>query len=193
MHRFFARRENLTDSTVHVGGDSARHMLRVLRMGIGDRFVVVDPDGFEYLALVEETDSFTLSAALLSKRPGESEAPISITLAVALLKGDKLDLVIQKATELGVKQITPLTCERSVSRVSPVKVVQRTQRWQRIADSAAAQSGRCALPVVTNPNRARARSWMRRSIGLTSAKAMTACFLASIRSSIWNPGRSGHR
>lgn len=151
MHRFFAQHENLVGDQVTIAGESARHMLRVLRMGVGDSFTVVDPEGRQWTAHLEEAGPLEITGRLVEEKWGSTEPPIRITLAPAVLKGDKLDLVVQKATELGVHRIMPITCHRSVTKIPPRKVTQRTERWQRIALNAAQQSGRCAVPVVDEP------------------------------------------
>ena len=151
MHRIFAHHEEIAGDRVIITGQRAHHMSRVLRMSCGDVFVVVAPGGRQWTAQLEEIDSEVLTGRLLHERPRSTEPSLHVTLAMAILKGDKMDWVIQKATELGVHRLVPVMCQRSVTRIPPNKVSARTKRWQRIALQAAGQSQRCAVPIVSSP------------------------------------------
>ncbi|MEW6524716.1 MAG: 16S rRNA (uracil(1498)-N(3))-methyltransferase [Bacillota bacterium] len=149
MHRFFVPLENLGPDHIQVTGDDARHMLRVLRLASGDRFIAVTPDGSEYLAELYLMAEGRAAGRIVSRRRASGEPPVRVTLVQALAKGDKMDLVIQKATELGVSLIVPVVTERCVVRLDGERVHSRRERWQRIAQSAAAQCARALVPLVT--------------------------------------------
>ncbi|HEY8225724.1 MAG TPA: 16S rRNA (uracil(1498)-N(3))-methyltransferase [Pyrinomonadaceae bacterium] len=153
--RFFAPSEAFDFRTKHVSlaADEARHLREVLRLKPGDRVSVFDGVGNEYSAVVEKTmrDSAVLE---IGERiaPVSLESPLNLTLAVALLKGDKFDLVVQKTTELGVTAIVPVMTKFADVRLQdPTDAAKRVTRWQRISLEAAKQSGRAALPNISAP------------------------------------------
>ena len=153
--RFFAPPEafDLRSQRVSLAGDEARHLRDVLRLKQGDRVSVFDGVGNEYEAVVEKAMREVAVLEIVEPvKPLSSESPVSLTLALALLKGDKFDLVVQKATELGVRAIVPvLTRFADVRLVDPSDAAKRVTRWQRIALEAAKQSGRATLPIIKTP------------------------------------------
>jgi len=154
--RIFVRPEDWNGrETVHVGGEVARHITRVLRMGAGAELVVLDGQGGAYRAVIRELvrDGFTAAITGMAEANGEPE--VSITLVQGLPKGDKMDYVVQKATEVGVSRIIPLASERSVVQAREQRWDKKRERWERIAASAAEQAFRLLvpkiLPVMTLP------------------------------------------
>lgn len=153
--RFFAPPSafNFTKQSVTLTADEARHLREVLRLKPGDTVSVFDGEGKEFAARVvqarREFAELELHEEINTARP---ESPLQLTLAVALLKGEKFDLVVQKATELGVNKIVPL-----ITRHADIKLrdqndaAKRVARWQRIALEAAKQSGRAVVPEVSLP------------------------------------------
>ena len=153
--RFFAPPSafNFTKHSVTLTADEARHLREVLRLKPGDEVSVFDGEGKEFRARVvqarREFAELELAEQITTARP---ESPLQLTLAVALLKGEKFDLVVQKATELGVNKIVPL-----ITRYADIKLrdesdaTKRVARWQRIALEAAKQSGRAVVPYVSLP------------------------------------------
>jgi 16S rRNA (uracil1498-N3)-methyltransferase len=153
--RFFALPEAFDFHTqrVSLATDEARHLREVLRLKIGDRVQVFDGIGREYSAVIEKA---MRDAAVLELTeeidPSSPESPLNLTLALALLKGDKFDLVVQKATELGVNTLLPVKTKFADVRVRDESdASKRVTRWQRIALEAAKQSGRAALPLINSP------------------------------------------
>ena len=153
--RFFAPPEafDLRSQRVSLAGDEARHLRDVLRLKPGDRVSVFDGVGNEYAAILQKAvrDSAVLE---LGERVQamSSESPLKLTLAVALLKGDKFDLVVQKATELGVTTILPVMTKFADVRLKdPADAAKRLTRWQRISLEAGKQSGRATLPIINTP------------------------------------------
>jgi 16S rRNA (uracil1498-N3)-methyltransferase len=153
--RFFAPPSafNFTKKLVTLTADEARHLREVLRLKPGDEVSVFDGEGKEYRARVVQARrdfaELELDEEIATAR---SESPLQLTLAVALLKGEKFDLVVQKATELGVNKVVPL-----ITRYADIKLrdesdaAKRVMRWQRIALEAAKQSGRAVVPEVSLP------------------------------------------
>jgi 16S rRNA (uracil1498-N3)-methyltransferase len=140
-------------STVQLSGDEARHLRSVLRLGPGDRVFVFDGAGHEYECEVTEGGKDFVRLKVIGEvAPASPESPLKITLAVALLKSDKFDLVVQKATELGVSSIVPLETKLADIKLRGAHDAEkRVQRWQRIALEAAKQSGRALSPEVVTP------------------------------------------
>jgi 16S rRNA (uracil1498-N3)-methyltransferase len=136
--------------------DETRHLRDVLRLRTGDEAFVFDGEGREYLCVVAESGSGKGGEAVLEVRarvePQRPESPLELTLGVALLKGEKFDLVVQKATELGVARIVPFVSKRADVRLRDERDAgRRALRWQRLALEAAKQSGRARVPVVAEP------------------------------------------
>lgn len=146
MRRIFIK-ALLQEELVITGGD-AHHLGRVMRAKAGDRILVADDQGKvgEY-----ELNGFTensVSMRLVQQVEEQTESPVEIVLAQCLPKGDKLELIVQKATELGVNVIVPLASDNCVVRYDGKKAKAKQEKWQKIADEAGKQCGRSRLPVV---------------------------------------------
>jgi 16S rRNA (uracil1498-N3)-methyltransferase len=146
MHRFAVPGEGMRSGQIRLRGAELRRLRDVLRLRPGAQIEVFDRAGSVRIAEVVSVGASAADLRVLSTVERRTESPLSITLAVALSKGAKLDWVVEKTTELGVARIVPFASERTVPE--RVSVAQRLHRWRRIADSAAAQSGRTASPVV---------------------------------------------
>lgn len=147
LPRFFVPRVGTAGDTVALGVEEARHA-RVRRLRPGEAVVLIDGDGRGALGRVESTGASGVvirSEALLPEREGES--PLALTLAVAALKAERFDWVVEKATELGVTRIVPFTSARTLASPS----APRRERWRQIALAAAKQSGRSVVPEVAEP------------------------------------------
>lgn len=153
--RFYAPRIAFAadNKTVVLGADEARHAHDVLRLAVGDEVFVFDGEGHEYRCVIAELSSRVATLNVIEKMPPASpESPLDLTLAVALLKGEKFDLVVQKATELGVRRLTPLITARADVRIrDPGDARRKAERWSRIAFEAAKQCGRAQLMLVDPP------------------------------------------
>ncbi|MCU1267056.1 MAG: methyltransferase, RsmE family [Acidobacteria bacterium] len=139
--------------SVRLAADEARHLRDVLRLQRGDQIYVFDGAGKEFHCTIEDSGrDFAQLGILAEVQPARLESPLDLTLAVALLKGEKFDLVVQKATELGAKRVLPIITERADVRLRDDRDAnKRVARWQRIALEAAKQSGRAVVPEVTPP------------------------------------------
>ena len=133
--------------------EEARHLRDVLRLRTGDRVHVFDGAGKEFDCSIEESRKDTARLNVLAEvAPARPESPLQLTLAVALLKSDKFDLVVQKATELGVARVVPVATKLADIRLrDDSDANKRVTRWQRIALEASKQSGRALIPEVTHP------------------------------------------
>jgi len=132
--------------TITITGGQAHHVSDVLRLKPGDNVYILDGRGFRCLAEILETRRTTVMVK--AGRPEElfTESPLKLILAQAVLKGDKMDMVVRKATELGCFSLVPVISERCQVRRSS-----RSDRWRKIAESASAQSGRAIIPEVSEP------------------------------------------
>jgi 16S rRNA (uracil1498-N3)-methyltransferase len=145
VHRLFVPQGQIAD-LVRLTPSQSRHLETVLRLAPGAELEVFDGEGARWLARVEAPGLLRLGAQAQAER-GASD----VWLAQALARGDKLDLVVQKATELGATRILPLLAERSVVRLAEDRAGRRVERLQRIAQEAARQCGRSDVPRVDSP------------------------------------------
>jgi 16S rRNA (uracil1498-N3)-methyltransferase len=153
--RFYAPPENFNQQRVALSPDESKHLRDVLRLKAGDEIFVFDGEGREFSCEITEAGRGSEPAILRANHkvePARAESPLSLTLAIALLKGEKFDLVVQKATELGVSRIVPvMTVRANVKLKTADDIAKRVSRWRRLALEAAKQSGRAFVPVVELP------------------------------------------
>jgi len=151
-HRFYAPQSNITELFVRLDADESHHLTRVLRIGLGARVFVFDGEGAEYECEVARVAKREVELNLLRRLDDVVESPMRLTLAQALIKGDKFDWVIQKATELGVTRIVPLVTEHNDIKRAEERAEQRMQRWRRISLEALKQCGRRKLVEICEPS-----------------------------------------
>lgn len=151
MPRFFVSPEQVRSGRVTITGPDVIHIVKVLRLGPGDTLTVLDGRGKVYEAVIVQTGREAVICAVVSESYAGGPSPVRITLVQGLPKGDKMDLIVQKATELGVYRLIPLVCERSVVKLTGDKPHRRRERWQRIAIEAAKQCRRPDVPEVLPP------------------------------------------
>jgi 16S rRNA (uracil1498-N3)-methyltransferase len=145
---FNSRLESVTLAT-----DEARHLREVLRLKVGDEVYVFDGEGKEFHCRIEESHRDAAQLKIIAEvTPARPESQLALTLAVALLKGEKFDLVVQKATELGVTRVLPVVTKLADIRLRDESdATKRVARWRRIALEGAKQSGRAAIPAIAAP------------------------------------------
>ena len=127
---------------------SAHHAAKVLRLRTGDEIILFDGNGGEYSAQINEIDKRGVTVQIGAHHASERESPLVVTLAQAISSGDKMDITLQKATELGIARIQPLESERSVVRLSGERAEKRVAHWQGVVISACEQCGRNQIPEV---------------------------------------------
>lgn len=151
--RFYAQPTAFTQQTVTLSGDEARHLRDVLRLKPGDEVYVFDGFGHEFRCTVSNTKRDSAELRIEAEvEPEKPESQLQLNLCVALLKGEKFDLVVQKATELGAAKVTPLiTRYADIHLRDAADATKRVARWQRIAMEAAKQSGRAFVPEISLP------------------------------------------
>ncbi|GJL80183.1 MAG: ribosomal RNA small subunit methyltransferase E [Nitrospinaceae bacterium] len=149
MHRFFVRPENISGDEVILRGNDVSHIRTVLRLKSGDRIQVLDGLGTRYFVQLNGVETREVRGRVESKEPFQTESPVAIQMGMALLKGNKFDVVLRKAVELGAHSIAPLQTDRCIVKMDRTEPQKKTVRWQRIAEEAAKQSGRSHLPKVS--------------------------------------------
>jgi 16S rRNA (uracil1498-N3)-methyltransferase len=128
--------------------DAAQHVAKSLRLKAGDALVVFDGRGGEYEATIQRIDRDRVDVKVGALREAERESRLALGLVQGLPEADKMDWIIQKATELGVAWVQPVTCERSVVRLAGERAARREAHWRRVAIAAAEQCGRTRIPDV---------------------------------------------
>jgi 16S rRNA (uracil1498-N3)-methyltransferase len=151
MHRFYVPPEVLTGSPVQLPAETAHQLLRVLRLRPGARITLFCGDGEECEAEILTLDARSASARLLEHRRPEVELRCRLHVALAVLKGEKLDWAVQKLTELGAARFSLVTTERTIVSAGEERWPRRLERLRKIAQEAAEQSGRVLLPELREP------------------------------------------
>jgi 16S rRNA (uracil1498-N3)-methyltransferase len=137
--------------TLALPDSTATHLLRVLRLGLGDEVLLFNGDGHDYRARISALGKRSAEVQVEARIEVRRESPLQVTLAQALARGEKMDWVLQKATELGVSRIAPVITERTEVRLDAERADRRLQHWRGVIASACEQCGRAALPVIEEP------------------------------------------
>lgn len=149
MHRFFVAPELLqkTNIEVQLPKELAHQLRDVIRLEIGEQLFLLDNSGDEVLAAVASINKASVEVHLLERRPGRSEPAVRIILCQGMLKSTRFEWILEKGTELGVSAFSPIICRRSMAGLEDTGS-SKIQRWQRIIQEAAEQSGRSRLPAL---------------------------------------------
>lgn len=145
MPRFPVDEKKIEDGRASLAGTDYKHIVKVLRMKEGDALTLFDCNSIEYDGRISRVGSKEVVVDILSSRKVETDSPLRMTLMQGLPKGDKMDYIIEKATEIGVHAIVPVVTERS-----QVRTAEKKMRWERIAVEAAKQCGRTKPPSIEN-------------------------------------------
>ena len=149
--RVFVDEPLATGRELRLATAAAAHVSRVLRLGVGDELTLFDGNGSEYSAAIIESRGTTLRVRVGAQRSIDRESPLRITLVQGISRGERMDWVVQKATELGVAAIVPVTTERSVVKLDARQAQKKSDHWSAIAISACEQCGRNRLPEFAPP------------------------------------------
>lgn len=150
MQTFHIEKEAVTETSIEVKGEIGHHIGRVLRVRVGESLRFSDNEALYYEGSVTAVSGDTVTVAVEKIYPIDDEPRLSVTLLQCLPRGDKMEQVLQKTTELGVKRVIPVESDNSQIRLKNKKE-EKQKRWQKIVDSAAEQSGRGIIPVVETP------------------------------------------
>lgn len=148
MRRFFINKEDITDTHGTITGDEARHMTRVLRLKPGNTVILLDGQGGEYDAVIDEIREQSVSVTLSASRQETPSSMPSITLCQAFLKEKKMDDLVRHLTELGMAAFQAFFSSRVVARPKGDKLEKREARWEKIAGEAVKQCGRTTAPAI---------------------------------------------
>lgn len=151
MQRYFIAAEQFHEGFVTIDGGDAHHLIRVMRAGSGDEIICSNGLDREVLAKVARIGKSSVEAEIVRELPLDHEPAVEVWIAQSLPKGDKLETVIQKCTELGAARFVPFVSERTVVQYDARKEAKRLERWQKIAKEAAEQAHRNRVPQVDSP------------------------------------------
>ncbi len=149
MQRFFVTPDQVGEDKIRIQGSDVNHMKNVLRMRPGEEVMVSDGNNRQYRCRVEDYPEGEAVLAILEAGFVDTELPSRIYLFQGLPKQEKMELIVQKAVELGVCQVIPVQTRRCVVKLDAKKAAKKVQRWQQIAESAAKQAGRGYIPAVS--------------------------------------------
>ncbi|WP_368488508.1 16S rRNA (uracil(1498)-N(3))-methyltransferase [Clostridium sp. BJN0013] len=150
MNKFFVPQADINFNTVYITGDDLKHINKVLRLKIGDKVNVNNCHGKEFLGLIDNIDREKVTINIVEELKVYNESTLKLYLFQGLPKSSKMDLIVQKATELGVSEITPIITNRVVIK-GDFKELKRVDRWNKIALEACKQCKRSIIPPVNTP------------------------------------------
>ena len=148
MRYFFIKQSDLADSKAVVKGSDAHHIKNVLRLKIGDEIGLFDGTGLNYETRIVTLLPKSVEVSVIRSFPSTTESSVQITVAQALLKDRKMDLLVRQLTELGITRWIPFIAKRSVPRPDKKRLFTRTERWKKIAKEALKQCKRCCSPEI---------------------------------------------
>lgn len=150
-HRFYTPISLAENALIELPSDAAHHCAQVLRYKVADELTVFNGDGFDYLATVDQIEKKRCLIKTSQKIDPKNESPLKVHLFQGIARGDKMDLIIQKAIELGVAEITPLFTERCNVKLDGKRLDKKLLHWNKTAISACEQSGRAIIPKINQP------------------------------------------
>ncbi len=150
MHHFFVSPEQIDGEYVYISGSDVNHIKNVLRMKIDEELLISNGQDKDYCCKIESMDENEIKARIMDIDFEGTELPCEIYLFQGLPKSDKMEMIIQKAVELGAKEIIPVATKRCVVKLDDKKQESKIKRWQAISESAAKQSRRMIIPKVSN-------------------------------------------
>ena len=151
MHHFFVTPQQISGDKIRIEGGDVNHMKNVLRMKLHEKAEISDGESRTYLCEVEAYEEDVAVLHILEEMEADTEPASKLYLFQGLPKSDKMELIVQKAVELGLYQVIPVAMKRSVVRLDDKKAAKKADRWNSIAESAAKQAGRNRIPEVTMP------------------------------------------
>lgn len=140
--------EEKPDSLIEITGQDALHISKTLRMRVGESLTVTDSRGIDYVSVIDSVNKSSVFLRVKEVKKSDAESDVEISLFQALIKNDKMDTVIQKAVELGVSHVYPVSAERSIVKLDKESEKKKLERWNKIALEASKQCGRGIVPEV---------------------------------------------
>ena len=148
MHHFFVTPEQVREGQIRIEGSDVNHMKNVLRMKLGEELHISDGNNKKYLCEIASMDADSVCTVIKEELVSDTELPSKIHLFQGLPKSDKMELIVQKAVELGVYEIIPVATKRAIVKLDDKKAEKKVERWNSISESGAKQSGRNVIPKV---------------------------------------------
>lgn len=148
MQHFFVTPEQVKEEKIYIEGSDVNHIKNVLRMKVGEELQISDGNNKKYLCAIESMTSEEVCLVIEEEQSADNELPSKIYLFQGLPKSDKMELIVQKAVELGAYEIVPVATKRAVVKLDEKKASKKVERWNSIAESGAKQSGRNRIPEV---------------------------------------------
>lgn len=149
MQHFFVTPDMVNDTEIYIEGQDVNHMKNVLRMKIGEQVEISDGNNLKYLCEVAEYEQERAVLKIVERKEADTELASKLYLFQGLPKNDKMELIVQKAVELGAYEIIPVSMKRCVVKLDDKKAAKKVERWNSISESAAKQAGRSIIPEVT--------------------------------------------
>jgi len=150
MYHFFVGEEQISGENAYIEGSDVKHIVNVLRMKTGEELLISVKGDWDYLCKIVDIETDRVNLKVLESME-QRELPVNITLLQGIPKSDKLEMIIQKAVELGVSEIIPVKTKRVVVKIEEKKLSAKLNRWNAIAESAAKQSKRSIIPKILEP------------------------------------------
>ncbi|NMB97622.1 MAG: 16S rRNA (uracil(1498)-N(3))-methyltransferase [Clostridiaceae bacterium] len=154
MSRFFVERGNIYPDKIIITGEDYNHIRNVLRYKVGDNLILCDGENYDFSVTIDTFNANSIITTILHKQKNRTEPFLDITLFQGIAKGEKMDFIVQKSVELGVKNIVPVVTERTVVRLEKNRdEIKKKERWQKIALEAAKQCNRGIIPQIGLPQK----------------------------------------
>lgn len=151
MRKFFVKSNQINDNEIIILGEDVNHIKNVLRLAIGERIKVCDKDNsINYVSQIDEITNQEVKCSIIEEVEGEAEGNVELHIYQGLPKADKMELILQKGTELGVSKFVPVALKRCIVKLDGKDAVKKIERWQKITEVASKQSGRDLVPKVSN-------------------------------------------
>lgn len=151
MPKFFVKQEQINENIVNIIGDDVNHIKNVLRLKIDDKINICNiTNGENHISKIINIEKQNIQCSILEKLESNVESNIDINILQGIPKADKMELIIQKSIELGVKEITPVLMKRCITKLDNKNEKNKIERWQKISEIAAKQSGRDIIPKINN-------------------------------------------
>ena len=149
MNKFFVKENQIVDNQISILGEDVNHIKNVLRLNYGDKIKVCDTDNtINYICEVNKISKEEVECIIIEKVENEAEGNVELHIFQGLPKADKMELIIQKGTELGISKFIPVKFNRSIVKLTGKDEIKKIERWQKIAEVAAKQCGRDIIPKV---------------------------------------------
>ena len=151
MNRFYHSKPIKINEIIVMDDFAAHHALKVMRLKITDQLILFNGDGSDFTGQVIRISKRRVEVSIKSKKTVKNESNLKVILLQALTSSDKMDLIIQKTTELGISEIQPIICERSIVKIKNEKIEKKLLHWRQVAIAACEQCGRAKIPTIHKP------------------------------------------